>query len=78
MKIINDSSIIDCTPIYIYNGSMPFRYVLRHVPNQVQPYVTHQQIMKFVDGVWDHDEYCHGHYFSDLDRAKQDYEFRIK
>lgn len=78
MKIINDASIIECTPIVIYDGCLPTRWVLRHVPECYQQYVVHQESMKLAsdNDTWEHGEYFNGRYFSSLDNAN--FEFQKK
>lgn len=75
MKILNDSSIIDCTPLVIYDGCQPTRWVLRYIPESYQPYVIHQQNMKLAsDGhTWEHKDYHNGKYFTNLVAATQEF-----
>lgn len=80
MKIKNDSSIIDCTPIVIYDGCHPSRWVLRHNPMDYHPYVIHQENMKLAsDGnTWEHSDFYNGHYFATLDSATAEFEKKMK
>lgn len=78
MKIVNDETIIDHSPILIKNGYNPFRYVLRHVPESYEPYVIHEETMKLAsDGnTWVHDSFFNGRYYESLDVASDDFQQR--
>jgi len=76
MKIENESSIIDSKNIIIVNGYLPYRYVLRYVPDSFHQYVTHREVMKLEGDTFIHDSFECGHYFSSIDLAKADLEKR--
>jgi hypothetical protein len=76
VKIENDESIVMSTPIHIEEGLMPYRYVLRHVPDEVQSWVSHRENMKFEDGVWKHLDFYWGHYFFEKKDAEEDFRTR--
>lgn len=79
MKIKNDPSVIDHTPIVIRDGCMPTRWVLRHIPENHLPYVIHQENMKLEsDGnTWVHDDYYNGTYFGQMSSAYEEFEKRF-
>jgi len=75
-KIKNDPSILQHSPIQIQEGLQPYRFVLRHVPGEFQPFVTHRENMKLESGVWIHSEFYWGHYFSSKEDAVKDFNKR--
>lgn len=74
MKVINDTSIIGSGPILIKNGYVPYRYVLRHLPEEVSPYVIHRENVKLRDmETWEHNNFYEGRYFADREEAEEEF-----
>jgi hypothetical protein len=80
MKINNHASIIDSTPLVIYNGCNPSRVVLRYDADQCQPYIVHMENMILLsDGnTWEHQDFYNGVYFADLESAEVEFQRRKK
>jgi hypothetical protein len=76
MKIENESSIIDSKNIILVSGYLPYRYVLRYVPDSFHQYVTHREVMKLEGDTFIHDSFECGHYFNSIDSTKADLEMR--
>jgi len=74
MRIINDPSIIDCTPITIRDGEHPNRLVLRDLGDN--HFVIHRESMKINGDTIEHMSFYHGEYFGDLDRATDMFNIR--
>jgi hypothetical protein len=76
-KVKNDPSILEAKNLIIAEGLMPYRYVLRHVPESpYHPYVTHRENMKLEGDTWEHMEFYWGHYFTTIEEARADFEER--
>lgn len=76
-KILNDPTIINHTYIKVCDGLRPHRLVLRHLPDEVKPYVTHMENMKLVgDDTYGHEDFYWGNYFDSLEDANKDFEKR--
>lgn len=76
MNIKNHDSIIECGKITIENGYLPYRYVLRYVPDSFHQYVTHREILKLEGDTFVHDSFECGHYFTTKELAAIDLEKR--
>ena len=76
-KVLNDPSILNYTFIKVSEGLRPHRVVLRHLPDEVQPYVVHMENMNLVeDDTYGHDTFYWGHYFDSLEDAEKGFEER--
>ncbi len=73
-KIENHPSILQHSPIQIQEGLQPYRFVLRHLPGEFQPFVTHRENMKLEGGTWKHRDFYWGHYFSEQKEAEEDFQ----
>jgi hypothetical protein len=71
MKIINHSTVIDCTPVVIRDGEHPNRVVLRRVSDK--EYVVHQESMQINGNLVEHLEFYQGQYFKDYSSAVQEF-----
>lgn len=71
MKIINDPSIIDYTPVIIRDGEHPNRVVLRKLEDG--GYVVHHENMRISGDNVEHMNFYWGHYFGDLDAATEEF-----
>ncbi len=76
MKIKNDSSILDCTPVVIYDGCHPTRWVIRQVADSYTPYAVSKECMKITDGgnTLEHSEFFSGTYFLNREDAFEEFE----
>jgi len=70
MKIINDASIIDFTPVMIRNGEHPNRVVLRKLEDG---YVVHHENMRISGDLVEHMDFYWGHYFQDIESATNEF-----
>ena len=77
MKIKNEKTVLYGTSLKVSNGTKPHRIVIRHLPNEYKPYVTHMENMKLEDlETFVHEFFYSGHYFSSMEDAVQDFKER--
>ena len=78
MKIKNDPTIINWTPISIRDGELPYRIVVRNVGG-VKPYSCHYENMKLESSNnWVHESFYYGQYFQTEYEATEEFELRKK
>jgi len=84
MKVLQERSIVRATAVKVADGLVPHRVVMRHDPESVQPWTTHEETMKFEpdpdnpsEGVkLVHGSFYWGHYFDTEAEAVKDFEER--
>lgn len=78
MKVTRDKNILRTTSVKVDDGLVPHRVVLRHVPESVMPWVTHEEAMKIVDDgeTMVHHSFYWGNYFDSKEAAEADFEKR--
>jgi hypothetical protein len=74
MKIINEPSIIDYTPVMIRDGEHPNRLVLRKISEN--EYAIHRENMKIDGNNVEHMSFYWGDYFQDIDSAMEEFNRR--
>lgn len=83
MKIINHPSIIHAGPIQIAEGMVPYRIVIRHIPNDIHPeYIIHRENLLATikeDGLeWSSLDFYWGDYCGSLKEAMSKFTLRNK
>lgn len=83
MKVTREGSIVRATSVKIDDGLVPHRLVMRHVPDSVQPWTTHEETMTLSpdetseDGAMlVHRSFYWGHYFDTEAEAVADFDKR--
>ncbi len=76
MKIVDESSIIDSKSFRMRPGEFPHRIVLRYLPDSKAPYSTHYENLKVENNELHHYSFYLGRYFSSLEEARHDFEYR--
>jgi len=76
MKVENDSSIINWTPITIKDGDLPYRIVVRKVEG-CKPFACYYENMRLeASNNWVHQSYYYGSYFDTEEQATNEFELR--
>ena len=76
MKIENDASIINWTPISIRNDELPYRIVIRKVEG-CKPFACYYEKMRLEAGnKFVHESFYYGSYFDNEEQATNEFEER--
>lgn len=76
MNIENDPSVVVASTICVSEGLRPYRYVVRHLPGEVQPWVCHRENFVFEGETARHESFYWGHYFDSQEEALEDFQER--
>lgn len=83
IKIINHPSIVFASPVLFEEGMMPYRIVIRHIPNDLHPHyaVQRENLNAELNGdviEMSSQDFYWGHYCSTLDGAHHDFRNRLQ